>query len=157
MVQLVPMSEAEFETYQEHGVREYAMEHVEAGNWRPEEALQRAEQEFRELLPNGVASPDQYLFSIVDEKTGTKVGILWFAVQSRPVGQSAFVYDVEIFEQFRRHGYGTQTFLALEEKAREMGLKTISLHVFGHNYAAREMYEKLGYVPKSIWMSKTVE
>ena len=37
-----------------------------------------------------------------------------------------------------------------------MGLAAISLHVFGHNTAARALYEKLGFVTKSVLMSKAL-
>jgi len=45
---------------------------------------------------------------------------------------------------------------ALEERVRHLGLSTISLHVFGHNHAARALYEKLGYVTTNVMMSKTL-
>ncbi len=51
---------------------------------------------------------------------------------------------------------GEQAFQALEIKVRELGLHTIALHVFGHNHAARAMYEKLGYITTNVQMLKTV-
>jgi RimJ/RimL family protein N-acetyltransferase len=155
-VALIPMDEAEFRAYLAWSIADYAQEHIRTGHWSPEEGLQRAEQQFRELLPDGLASPDQYLFSIQDTVSGEKVGMLWFAVQTRGGKPGAFVYDVKIEEQFRRHGYGEQAFLALEEKVRALELDTIGLHVFGHNHAARALYEKLGYVPTNINMSKAL-
>jgi hypothetical protein len=67
MVNLVPMTQAEFEAYREPAIRAYARDHVQAGNWSPEEALHRADSSYRELLPDGVATPDQYLFTIRDD------------------------------------------------------------------------------------------
>jgi GNAT superfamily N-acetyltransferase len=124
MVQLVPMTETEFQTFRESDVAEYAQEHVKAGRWRPEEALQLAEQEFTDLLPDGLTTPNHYLFSIEDEALGTKVGRLWFAVRDGERGPIAFVFNVVIFEEFRRRGYGTQAFQVLEEKVRELGLNS---------------------------------
>jgi ribosomal protein S18 acetylase RimI-like enzyme len=95
------------------------------------------------------------LYSIED-MAGAKVGMLWFAVERRPAGARAFVYDVEVFEPFRRRGYAEQAFKAMEERVRELGLNTISLHVFGHNHAARTLYEKLGYIATNLNMSKTL-
>ena len=103
-----------------------------------------------------MASQNHYFYTIEDETLATKVGILWFAVQERGGRPGTFVYDVQIYEAFRRRGYGTAAFQALEEKARELGLTTISLHVFGHNQPARAMYRKLGYVETDVMMSKTV-
>ncbi len=114
-----------------------------------------ATQEYNQILPDGLNSKDNYLFSIENE-TETKVGMLWFAVTERGAKKVAFVCDVKINELFRRHGYGEQAFRALEEKIRELGLYTISLHVFRNNHAARAMYEKLGYVTTNVNMSKTI-
>jgi RimJ/RimL family protein N-acetyltransferase len=154
VIDLVPMDETDFRSYLAWSVADYAQEHIRNGRWSPEEGLQQAEQEFRQLLPDGLASRDQYLFSIENKVSGEKVGMLWFAIQERGGKAGAFVYDIKIDEQFRRHGYGEQAFLALEEKVRALGCDTIGLHVFGHNYAARALYEKLGYVPINIMMLK---
>ncbi len=151
---LVPMDEADFRAYLAWAIADYAQEHIRNGRWSSEEGLQQAEQEFRKLLPGGLASPDQYLFAIKADVSGEKVGMLWFAVQERGGKAEAFVYDFRIDEQFRRHGYGEQAFLAMEAKVRVLGLDKIGLHVFGHNHAARALYEKLGYMPINIMMSK---
>ena len=156
MVRLVPMSEAEFQAYLAHAIPDYAQEHVTAGNWHPSEAMQKAEKAFHQLLPEGLASKNQFLFSIEDEGLGSKVGLIWFAVQDTGPHPSAFIYDFLIFDDFRRRGYGTQALSAVEDKVRELGLDTISLHVFGHNKAARGLYEKMGYEITHINMSKKI-
>ncbi|CUS04046.2 GCN5-related N-acetyltransferase [Candidatus Promineifilum breve] len=154
MVQLLPMTASDFHIYLRNAVDEYAQDHVKAGNWHPSEALQRSEKEFQELLPDGVASKDQYLFSIVDGITGMKVGILWFAVRNKASHPDAFVYDFEIYEEFRRQGYGTQAFATLEERVQELGLDSISLHVFGHNQPAIALYQAAGYEITNLHMTK---
>lgn len=155
MVRLIPMTDDEFQPYYQEAVGEYAQEHVEAGNWHPSEALQQSEKEFQQLLPDGVASKDQYLYSIVDDSTGLKVGMLWFAVRYQSgISPYAFVYDFRIDEQFRRRGYGRQAFAVLEEKAKELGLGTIALHVFGHNHAAIALYQAAGYETTDLQMVK---
>jgi len=72
------------------------------------------------------------------------------------LGRRAFVYDIRIYESYRRRGYGTQAFEVLEKKVRALGVGKIMLHVFGHNDAAKAMYTKLGYEVVSLIMSKTV-
>ncbi|MHB8599336.1 MAG: GNAT family N-acetyltransferase [Ktedonobacteraceae bacterium] len=156
MIRLQPMNETEYQEYLAVSIAGYAQEHVKAGRWNAEEALQKATQEYADILTEGLHTKDQYLFTIVDEQTGTKVGMLWFAAAERANKPVAFVYDVIVYEPFRRRGYGEQAFLALETKARELGLKRIGLHVFGHNSAARAMYEKLGYVVTNVNMSKSL-
>jgi ribosomal protein S18 acetylase RimI-like enzyme len=150
MVRLIPMTEREFQAYLECDVRRYAQEHIKAGDWHPSDALERSRREHHRLLPNGLASKNQYLLSIEAEELGAKVGIIWFAVHDT----SAFVYDLLIHDKFRRRGYGTQALVALEEKVRRLGVDTISLHVFAHNRPARALYEKVGYRGKGLHMSK---
>ena len=157
MVRLRPMTESEFETYLARLIPEYAQEHLQAGSLTPENALQESERQTRALLPDGVHTEDQYLYVIEDEADGTPVGVLWFARQDRGTGPHAFVYDVEIDPAFRRRGYGSQAFRLLENKVRELGLSAISLHVFGHNHAARAMYTQLGYDEKHVIMTKTLD
>jgi ribosomal protein S18 acetylase RimI-like enzyme len=156
MVILEPMTEAEFQSFLETAVTEYAQDNVAAGRWTEEEALEKSKQEFHELLPDGITTPNNYLFTLVNEAQ-QKVGVFWFAMQDRQGQRAAFVYEVRIDEAFRRHGYGSQTFRELENKVRELGGNKISLHVFGKNHAALEMYTKLGYEATNIAMTKTLD
>ena len=64
------------------------------------------------------------------------------------------IYDFLIYEEHRRKGYGKQTLVALEEKVKELGIETIALHVFGHNQAAIDLYQKTGYKMTNIQMQK---
>jgi ribosomal protein S18 acetylase RimI-like enzyme len=57
-------------------------------------------------------------------------------------------------ENQRGKGYGKQAMLMIEEKARELGLNSIGLHVFGSNKVARSLYEAVGYEVTSVNMSK---
>ncbi len=156
MVRLGPMTESEFQAYLEFDIRRYAEEQIKAGNWHPSEALEESRKEHRQLLPDGLATKNQYLFSIQEEETGSRVGTVWFAVDDRRAKPSVFVYDFVIQDEFRRKGYGTQALRALEEKVKELGADKISLHVFSHNQAARALYEKVGYETTGFLMSKTL-
>ena len=115
--------------------------------------MQESEKAFQHLLPDGLRSKDNYLFSIVGDE-GRSVGYLWFAVQGLENNRHDFVFDFVIFEQYRRRGYGRQAFLALENEVKALGLDDIRLHVFGHNKAARELYRQLGYVETNVNMRK---
>ena len=154
MTTLVPMNEDEFQMYLEYSIQDYAQENVKAGNWSEEEALEEATRQYQQLLPQGLQTPKNFLFMIADEELGKDVGILWFALRGQGGEQMAFVYDVRIFEEFRRRGYASQAFQLLEERAAELGASSIGLHVFGHNTAAREMYSKLGYLETNVQMVK---
>jgi len=157
MVKLNPLSEADFQKHLAFVIDDYAQDHVAAGNWPAEGARERSKQEFDKLLPQGLATPGQYLFSVYDEELDKNVGLLWFALDERRQPPSAFIYDFLIDEAYRRRGYGRLALLALEDKARKMGIGQIALHVFGHNHAARALYEQAGYEVTNLHMAKKVE
>jgi ribosomal protein S18 acetylase RimI-like enzyme len=154
MLQLVLMTDSEFLEYSRHVVEEVAQEHVRVDNWPVSEALQKAEKEFQQLLPEGVYSKNQTLYSIKDDQADLTIGMIWFAVRGQAPRLSAFIYDFRIDEQFRNRGYGKQTLSALDEKVKELGIDTISLHVFGHNQTAIAVYQKAGYEITNLYMEK---
>ena len=80
------------------------------------------------------------------------MGIVSYAVNRGDDRSSAYLWDFAIFEQYRRGGYASEALRLLKEKVREQGLNPISLHVFGHNHPARELYEKSGYVVTNVNM-----
>ncbi len=151
------MSEAAFRQYREELSRDYAQDKVRAGVWSAEEAEDRAARELDELLPEGTTTKGHFLYEVRDESIQATVGNLWLAVLDSSVGRSFWVYDILIHEQFRRQGYGASALGLLEEKARELGAGSVGLHVFGHNDAARALYEKTGYNTTSIVMSKRLD
>ncbi len=156
MVRLFPMTPDELERYWKAAVEDYAQEHVRAGNWLPSEALQKAEKQFHQLLPDGTATPGQHLFTIEDAETASRVGMIWFAENRSRAEPVAFIYDFLIYPEYRRKGYGAQAMQAVEEEIRKLGISKIELHVFGHNTAARALYEKAGYGIAGIYMSKRI-
>jgi GNAT superfamily N-acetyltransferase len=157
VVDLIPMTEDQFHSYLGSAIANYAQESVRAGNVAPDQAFQMAEGQFDSLLPAGLDTPDQYLFSIRDPAQGQQVGYLWFGIRDDGARPFVALYDVLIFEVFRRQGYGTQALQALEQRARERGFDEIRLHVFGHNHAARALYEKGGYAATNVTMAKRLK
>ena len=156
MLRLVPMTQSEFEAYLQSAIREYADEKVRAGNWQSAEAMQRSEQEYNQLLPDGLATRNEHLYSIVDDARTRPVGMIWFERQEGSAQPVAFLCDFIIYEEFRRKGYGRRALAALETKVKEMGLDKISLQVFGHNRAALALCSKMGYEVTNILMSKEI-
>ena len=80
--------------------------------------------------------------------------MIWFAVRGKTPPLAAFIYDFLIYEQYRKRGYGGQTLRAVDERAKELGIETIGLHVFGHNQAAIALYQKAGYEITDLQMEK---
>lgn len=152
MVKLERMHQEDFERFLEHEIGEYADDHVRNGNWPAEGALERSRNEFHSLLPEGVNSEHQYLWSIVHEDA-SKLGALWVQVKNG----KAFIYDFIIDEAFRGKGYGKQALMALDENLVAMGVESVGLHVFGDNFIAQELYKKMGFEITDINMRKTLE
>ncbi len=151
MVKLEPIQQKDFEIFLERGIREYAEDHVRNGNWTAEEVLERSKKEFEQLLPDGINSQHQYLYSIIDEDDSKK-GVLWVQIKD----QKAFIYDFIIDESFRGKGYGKQALAALDERLISMNVDSVGLHVFGHNIVAQEVYKKSGYEITNINMRKVL-
>ena len=152
MVKLRPMEQADFEAYLEEDIQRYAQAHLEAGNWEPSQALEKPRTEHQQLLPDGLESKNQYLFSIIDA-SDQKLGILWVNIENG----RAFIYDFIIDESFRGKGYGKQALVALDEKLKSIEVQSVGLHVFGDNFIAQELYEKMGFQITGIHMKKRLK
>ena len=157
MVGLTTMPEDRFQVYREHLAREYAQEKVKAGVWSQEEAPSRAEADIDGLLPEGTSTEDHFIYTIRADSVAEDVGTLWLAFRKTGVGRAIWIYDIEIFDSFRRRGYGKRALEAAEDKARALGADRIELHVFGHNTAARALYEGAGYTTTSLVMTKGLD
>ncbi len=157
---LIPMSQSSFERYREAAIIAYADENITAGRWPAEGALERSRLDYAALLPEGLATPDNFLHEIHAEVRSTgaepsiQVGYLWFAVVTRNGLRSGYVYDLEVYPEFRRQGHAATAFAAMEVLARNMGLSSIGLHVFANNPGAQNLYGKLGYSVTGINMIK---
>lgn len=152
MVHLSPMTEVDFSDYLAWAIKDFAKDKVDAGNWQAEEALEKSKLSFEGFLPEGINTENHYLFSIF--KGVEKVGMIWFFADYGSVKARAFIYDFLIEENFRRQGLGKQALLALEEEVKALDIFEMALHVFGHNTAAKNLYEQLGYGVTNISMAK---
>jgi ribosomal protein S18 acetylase RimI-like enzyme len=159
MVQLEPMTETQFQSYLGTAVEDYAQEHLKSGDCAPEDALRLAQEDYEKLLPDGLQSKDHFLYSIRDDALdgNQTIGMVWLGIIARRAGKSAFVYDISVREDLRRKGYGRKVIEKVEELVLEKGFNTVGLHVFGHNHAARALYEKMGYQITGIGMTKTLD
>jgi ribosomal protein S18 acetylase RimI-like enzyme len=140
-VTLRPMTADEFQGYRGHLVAAYAQDLMELGAF-PDLAAARAasEQSAVDLLPDGVDTPGQHLWTAYDGDI--PVGILWIAVD----GPKGYIYDIEVREEQRQRGYGRELLDAGALAARDLGAEALGLNVFGHNDVARALYERAGYV-----------
>jgi ribosomal protein S18 acetylase RimI-like enzyme len=151
LITLNEMNSAAFQNYINYAVKSYAEEHVKAGNWNEQESIDKATKEYEMLLPEGLKTANNKLFTIFFEKQ--EVGMIWLAHKSNEKG---FIYDINIWEDYQGRGYGKQAMKEIEVIGRNLGLKYIRLHVFGHNKVARDLYQKLGYKDTDIIMEKAL-
>ena len=129
---------------------------VTAGDWQAESAEARMQALCERMLPNGMQTPDHYFYSLRTETASAPIGGLWFSVMEKDGERFVFVMDIQVFDAYRRQGFGSPAFLQLEELARDLGVKQIMLNVVEHNHAARTMYEKLGYRGRATEMSQPI-
>jgi ribosomal protein S18 acetylase RimI-like enzyme len=149
MIKLELILQKDYETFLEHAVQEYADDHVRNGNWSADEALEKSRKDFEHHLPNGIHTPNQYIWSIVDE-SNHKIGVLWVQLKEA----KAFIFDFIIDREYRGKGYGKQALTAMDEKLKSMGAESVALHVFGDNMSAQALYKKMGFEVTDMHMRK---
>jgi len=149
------MSLHEFRSWLEISIQEYAQDKARSGNVAAEKALEESTREFNELLPKGLDTEGNYIYNVVDEDSRQIVGTLWFKI--RHDQQDVFIYEIRIDEDHRGKGFGKQTMQALEVFIKDKGFpRKVSLHVFGDNDVAIQLYRSAGYVATNIRMSKII-
>ncbi len=147
------MTETEFARFVADAIPGYAADKVASGQWAEAESLELSRAALDELLPQGLNTPGNHFFNVVDG-AGRPVGSLWIAAKEQAGRRIAYIYDIRIRPECRRRGHATRALRAAEDEARRLGLGGIGLHVFGHNPAARTLYEALGYRATNINMFK---
>lgn len=119
-------------------------------------ATAKARESFEKFFPGGAALPTHRIFDVVaDAGEGPEaVGYLWVGPQDDGDPSAWWVWDVEIFEPYRRRGHARAAMLLGEDVARSLGATSLGLNVFGFNTGAHDLYESLGYNPTAIQMKK---
>jgi len=150
------MNENQYEYFMQISARDQMAGHVREGRWKAEEAEANMARLTAQFLPEGLATPNHFFYALVEEDTGALAGGLWYMLAEEGETRQFFVLDIQVYEAFRRRGYGTQAFMLMEEHAREMGVSSIALHVFADNHQARAMYQRLGYAGTDTAMAKQI-
>lgn len=152
-VKLRPMSESEYQTWLPLQIANYADSKIKAGNWPSAGALNLAQKQTLELLPNGLNSTGHLIYSIVVGNTQV-VGSVWIKLSNPATNPTAFLYNIAVAESWRGRGYGTAALKLLEERLRREGVRNLQLHVFGYNLKAQRLYQRLGFEITNINMAK---
>ncbi|MFT3819710.1 MAG: GNAT family N-acetyltransferase [Rubrivivax sp.] len=144
-IELVAMTQVEFERFQSIAIAEYAADNVAAGRWPAAHAEALAREDFARLLPQGTATPSHWLYRIRVPALDCSVGDLWFALDGEGEACSGYLYNIRVEPEFRGRGHAKAALEALVDRAREMGLASIGLHVFAFNTTALALYRSLGW------------
>ena len=153
MITLEPMSIAAFGTWRTKAIKDFAQDKIDALTWTPEEALEKSRASYQELLPQGLHTPGELLWTI--EHDGVGIGSLWVHIDKAT--NHFFIYDINIQADQQNQGFGQQTLQVLEAEARRRHIAAIDLHVFGGNLRAQHVYTKMGFITTDINMSKPLE
>jgi GNAT superfamily N-acetyltransferase len=113
-----------------------------------EKAAAKVERDLSYVLPNGLATPDTWIWAV--EADGRRVGTIFLGIREG----GAWLYDITIDEPERGRGYGRAAMIALEDEARTLGHATMALNVWGANEVARGLYRSLGWAEESVHLRK---
>lgn len=151
---MIKMNKEDFEPYVKKMVQEYADEKQKASRYMAaDEALKKAQEEIKRLLPDGYQTRDHYFLTLLDS-SGEKIGLFWLNYALNEPSKRAFIYEFEIFEPYRNGGFGQSALDGLFKYCKTAGLKEIRLHVFAHNDRALHVYQKLGFRATDMMMTK---
>lgn len=92
-------------------------------------------------------------------RVSSPIACLWVgnAIDQVHGDRHAYVFLLYVMPEWRHQGIGTALMRWAETWAKDRGDRQIALQVFHHNRHALSLYEKLGYLPQSIWMAKLLE
>src|SRR5215211_6656669 len=97
------MSDREYAEFRERSEVSYAAEIAASRAVPLPEARRQAAEDHERLLPEGVRTPDHYLWTAYDGNE--PVGDLWLHVEPKPDGLHAFGYGFEVRQGLRHRGY----------------------------------------------------
>jgi ribosomal protein S18 acetylase RimI-like enzyme len=154
-LRLQPATADEIDAWLPRVAAEYAADIAASGSLPTQLARQKADNEIRAQRAPGPARDSQLFFRLIDGEQ--LVGWLWLAVPV-PGGDPAmaWVNYVQVDEEFRDRGYGTQAMLLAEEQAAARGMTSVGLNVLSSNTVARDLYDSLGYQVTAQQMKKVL-
>lgn len=153
MITLTPMTQDEFNTYEQRLAAAFADDQIKSGTWDASTAFQQALDDIRQELPDGLATPNNEIYQVRHAAIPEPVGQLWVKF-NEDLDRSAFIIDIEIYPAYQRRGYAQQTLAAPETLVKTRGIYKIGLHVHAFNSGAQALYEKSGYTITGYKMLK---
>jgi ribosomal protein S18 acetylase RimI-like enzyme len=154
MAMLIPMPAERFAEFVNAASASHALDNIAIGRWSAQEAAALARAELERLLPQGHHTPDHYFYDIRADPQGVALGFVWFADLLRGSKRVIYLFQLLVYPEHRRRGHARSALAAIEALARERGVATVALNVFGGNLGAQELYRSVGYVVTSMSMQR---
>jgi ribosomal protein S18 acetylase RimI-like enzyme len=114
----------------------------------------------RDFLVERIRGPESAIFVARD---GVEIVGVVEVVMKRPIAREglvprrvALIDNVVVCTPYRRRGIGTQLLTRAEEWARERGAHVAELHVWSFNGQAKQLYERIGYVTRSVRLERVL-
>ncbi|MFB6711861.1 MULTISPECIES: GNAT family N-acetyltransferase [unclassified Streptomyces] len=136
-----PMTRAEYPEWLASEKVAYADDIVRAGALSREEAVLKSDRDFAELIPEGLATPDNTF--LVLEAAGEPIGTGWLKHGHLP--EVTYGYSLYVQEGHRGKGYGRAAMSAGEQATLAAGDSTLMFTVWGGNEVAMNLYTSAGY------------
>jgi len=160
MIQIRPMTLAEYPAYCDYFIDDYSREIAENYGHTMDRAIELAEQDLIRCFPNGLETNEHDLLCLElksesESESGAEVvGYLWHSIKISD--KSTFIYDFFIFSNQRNNGYGKLAIKALESQLQALGIEQIKLRVAYHNQRALKLYQDVGFAISGYNMSKKI-
>ena len=144
-IELRKMDQQEYDAFYERSFNHHVQELIDEEHMSCEEAEKETTNELAEMLPEGMDTKDNFLMSIHRSEDNAWIGFIWTLHEMTEGVKQSFICDFEIYEDYRRNGYATETLELMEKEAKTAGCAESVLFVTNHNEAANRLYEKCGY------------
>ena len=144
-IELRRMNQDEYKIFYERSFKHHVRELMDKENMPLEEAEKETTNELAEMLPEGMDTKDNFLMSIHRSEDDAWIGFIWTLHEMTEDVKQNFICDFEVYEDYRRKGYATETLELMEKEAKTAGCAESVLFVTNDNEAANALYEKSGY------------
>ncbi len=119
----------------------------------PDSPLEEADRMTRRFLQEGLNTRDHFLYRIMEQDQD--VGYLWAGKEKDRPGFIQ-IWDMMIYQPYRRKGHGQEAMKALEVLLKSQGVKGLDLHVGSANQEAINLYNTLGFHVTDLVMHKSL-
>lgn len=151
-MRFAPLTAEQIDFYLPHSRRGYVDDLVRAGALDSDRARRKAAADYTSLDDEGTL----YVAGFA-EVDGVEewVGVIGWVLKGFDVDHdepTLYIYDLEVFERFRRRGFGEALLAHASAEAERAGAEAVRLTVWEGNDGAKALYRKVGFVEENARM-----